>query len=70
MRSHRRSSTHRAPPNALISRSISRGVQDRLPIGRVGTTTDVAGAVLYLASPAGGMVSGHMLVVDGAWTAQ
>ena len=46
------------------------GVLDRLPIGRVGTTTDVAAAVLYLASPAGAMVSGHVLVVDGAWTAQ
>jgi len=46
------------------------GVLSRLPIGRVGTTTDVAAAVLYLASPAGGMVSGHVLVVDGAWTAQ
>ncbi len=42
----------------------------RLPIGRVGTTTDVAGAVIYLASPAAGMVSGHVLLVDGAWTAQ
>lgn len=42
----------------------------RLPIGRVGTTTDVAAAVIYLASPAGGLVSGHTLVVDGAWTAQ
>lgn len=46
------------------------GVLDRLPIGRVGTTTDVAGAVIYLASPAGAMVSGHILLVDGAWTAQ
>ena len=46
------------------------GVLSRLPIGRVGTTTDVAGAVLYLASPAGAMVSGHVLVVDGGWTAQ
>lgn len=45
-------------------------VLSRLPIGRVGTTTDVAAAVLYLASPAGAMVSGHVLVVDGAWTAQ
>ena len=45
-------------------------VLSRLPIGRVGTTTDVAAAVIYLASPAGGMVSGHVLVVDGAWTAQ
>jgi 2-deoxy-D-gluconate 3-dehydrogenase len=46
------------------------GVLDRLPIGRVGTTTDVAAAVIYLASPAGGMVSGHVLLVDGGWTAQ
>ncbi|MDJ0953903.1 MAG: glucose 1-dehydrogenase [Acidimicrobiia bacterium] len=47
-----------------------RGVLDRLPIGRVGTTTDVAAAVIYLASPAGGLVNGHVLVVDGGWTAQ
>ena len=46
------------------------GVLARLPIGRVGTITDVAAAVIYLASPAGGMVSGTVLLVDGAWTAQ
>jgi len=46
------------------------GVLDRLPMGRVGTTTDVAGAVIYLASPAGAMVTGHVLLVDGGWTAQ
>lgn len=46
------------------------GVLDRLPIGRVGSTTDVAAAVIYLASPAGALVSGHVLLVDGAWTAQ
>jgi len=46
------------------------GVLDRIPIGRVGTTTDVAAAVIYLASPASAMVSGHILLVDGAWTAQ
>ena len=46
------------------------GVLDRLPMGRVGTTEDVAAAVIYLASPAGAMVSGHVLLVDGAWTAQ
>jgi 2-deoxy-D-gluconate 3-dehydrogenase len=45
-------------------------VLDRLPIGRVATTTDVAAAVIYLASPAGSMVSGHVLLVDGGWTAQ
>ena len=46
------------------------GVLARLPIGHVGTINDVAGAVIYLASPAGGMVSGHILLVDGGWTAQ
>lgn len=45
-------------------------VLSRLPIGHVGTTTDVAAAVLYLATPAGAMVSGHILLVDGGWTAQ
>jgi NAD(P)-dependent dehydrogenase (short-subunit alcohol dehydrogenase family) len=47
-----------------------KGVLDRLPIAHVGTITDVAAAVIYLASPAGGMVNGHALLVDGGWTAQ
>lgn len=45
-------------------------VEARIPIGRVGTTTDVAAAVIYLASPAGAMVTGEVLLVDGGWTAQ
>ena len=47
-----------------------KAVLDRIPIGRVGTIDDVAGAVIYLASPAGAMVNGHILQVDGGWTAQ
>ena len=45
-------------------------VVERIPIGTVGTTTDVAGAVIYLASEAGRMVTGHVLLVDGGWTSQ
>jgi NAD(P)-dependent dehydrogenase (short-subunit alcohol dehydrogenase family) len=45
-------------------------VLTRIPAGRVATTTDVAGAVIYLASPAAAMVTGTILVVDGGWTAQ
>jgi NAD(P)-dependent dehydrogenase (short-subunit alcohol dehydrogenase family) len=46
------------------------GVLARIPVGHVGTTTDVAAAVVYLASPAGAMVNGTVLTVDGGWTAQ
>jgi len=42
----------------------------RLPIGHVGTPMDVAGAVIYLASPAAALVTGSILLVDGGWTAQ
>lgn len=42
----------------------------RIPVGDVGTTKDVAGAVIYLASDAGGLVNGSILAVDGGWTAQ
>lgn len=42
----------------------------RIPAGKVGTIADVAGAVIYLASPAAAMVTGTLLLVDGGWTAQ
>ncbi|MBD0291367.1 MAG: 3-oxoacyl-ACP reductase FabG [Thermoleophilia bacterium] len=45
-------------------------VVSRIPIGRVGTTTEVAAAVIFLASPSAGLVNGTVLHVDGGWTAQ
>jgi NAD(P)-dependent dehydrogenase (short-subunit alcohol dehydrogenase family) len=47
-----------------------RSVLDRIPLGRVGTTSELAGAVIYLASDAAAMVTGATLVIDGGWTAQ
>lgn len=41
----------------------------RIPLGRVGKPEDVVGAVVFLASPAAAMVTGHTLMVDGGWTA-
>lgn len=35
------------------------------PLGRMGTSEDVAGVVRFLCSPAGGFVTGQELVVDG-----
>ncbi|RMG89255.1 MAG: glucose 1-dehydrogenase [Chloroflexi bacterium] len=45
-------------------------VEARIPSGKVGTIADVAAAVMYLASPSASMVTGHILLVDGGWTAQ
>jgi NAD(P)-dependent dehydrogenase (short-subunit alcohol dehydrogenase family) len=45
-------------------------VLERIPVGRVGTIDDVAAAVIYLASPAGALVTGSVLSVDGGWTAR
>ncbi|TYP79348.1 SDR family NAD(P)-dependent oxidoreductase [Paenibacillus methanolicus] len=45
-------------------------VLSRIPAGRIGSVHDVAGAVIYLASPASDLVTGTLLLVDGGWTAQ
>ncbi len=42
---------------------------DRIPLGRLGTVDEVAHAVVFLASPAAGLVTGSSLLVDGGWTA-
>jgi len=44
-------------------------VLENIPLGRVGKPEDVTGAVIYLASEASNMVTGHILLVDGGWTA-
>jgi NAD(P)-dependent dehydrogenase (short-subunit alcohol dehydrogenase family) len=44
-------------------------VLSRIPLGRLGKPEDIVGAVVYLASPAADMVTGHTLLVDGGWTA-
>jgi 2-deoxy-D-gluconate 3-dehydrogenase len=41
----------------------------RIPLGRIGEPEDVAAAVVFLASSAASMITGHTLTVDGGWTA-
>lgn len=45
-------------------------VLGRIPLGKFALTEDVAGAIIYLASDTGRMVTGTVLVVDGGWTSQ
>ncbi len=48
----------------------SRTILERIPAGRWGEPADLAGAVVFLASPASDYVTGHVLVVDGGWLAR
>jgi NAD(P)-dependent dehydrogenase (short-subunit alcohol dehydrogenase family) len=40
-----------------------------VPLGRPGTPEEIAQAALFLASPENRYVNGHIMVVDGGWTA-
>jgi NAD(P)-dependent dehydrogenase (short-subunit alcohol dehydrogenase family) len=37
---------------------------------RIGQPMDVAGAVVFLASPAASLITGHTILIDGGWTAR
>jgi 2-deoxy-D-gluconate 3-dehydrogenase len=45
----------------------SRAILDRIPAGRWGVASDLAGATVFLASSASDYVSGVTLPVDGGW---
>jgi NAD(P)-dependent dehydrogenase (short-subunit alcohol dehydrogenase family) len=54
----------------LANQAFRAEVLERIPLGRLGSVADVAGAVVFLASPAAALVTGASLLVDGGWTAQ
>ena len=43
-------------------------VMGNILLGRLARFEDVTGAVIYLASEASNMVTGHVLLIDGGWT--
>jgi 2-deoxy-D-gluconate 3-dehydrogenase len=57
-----------APLRADAQRSAE--ILGRIPAGRWGTPGDLAGAVVFLASPASDYVTGFTLAVDGGWLAR
>ena len=42
---------------------------DHVPLGRPATTDEIAVAALFLADPENSYMNGHILTVDGGWTA-
>jgi 2-deoxy-D-gluconate 3-dehydrogenase len=50
--------------------SRSDAITARIPAGRWGEPEDLAGAVVFLASPASDYVHGYILAVDGGWLAR
>jgi NAD(P)-dependent dehydrogenase (short-subunit alcohol dehydrogenase family) len=45
-------------------------VLDRIPLGRIGEVDDVTGSICFLLSTQAALITGHILAVDGGWTAQ
>ena len=43
---------------------------NNIPLGRLATESDIATAVVYLASNASSMITGSSLMIDGGWTAK
>ena len=48
----------------------SRAILERIPAGRWGRPEDLAGAAVFLASPASDYVHGTIVTVDGGWLAR
>ena len=51
------------------AREVRKGFLSRVPVGRLGEPSDLAGPLLFLASAASDFYTGHVLYADGGYTA-
>lgn len=55
-------------PGAAATEEAVKQILTAIPLKRMGTPEDIAGAVAYLASDVASYVTGQILAVDGGWT--
>ncbi len=53
---------------SLSDREFHAHVLGHIPLGRIGDPIDVAGTVVFLASPAASLITGANILVDGGWS--
>ena len=55
---------------ALSEEKIYKHITGKIPMRRFGEVGDIAGAAVFLASPASDYMTGQPIVLDGGWTMQ
>ena len=62
---------HSGDRGGLADPAFHADVVERIAaLHRIGEPMEVAGAVVFLASPAASLITGHTMVIDGGWTAR
>ena len=56
--------------DARTPEEVDQDMAAYMPLGRRMVPEELVGAAVYLASPSAGATTGHLLIVDGGWTAQ
>ena len=56
--------------NFFKDKKFKKAMMDNIPLGRFATESDIATAVVYLATNASSMITGSSLIIDGGWNAK